>query len=267
MGILRLGIMVMLTVVSMAKPDILSQHFEYDEIRDPAMAVSMEAMRAHQIQYTMYSFYSINVDTPGFVEIGGYNRRVKGTNKIRMIPFYRWRAGPIIETDRDLDFTVDAGSRGFFTVQLPNIVGYTRDGRFQIDSQGRLVLLNGGYPVLGESGPIIVPEGASLTSATSGMLFADGDTVGKLRVAVFTDQGRDSLVSINGSIFILDGSRPDLLAGEEYYKIRQGFLEQNNVLKAIVGDVSMLKRAYEGIAKVAKITNRAMSSAVQLGQP
>jgi len=224
-------------------------------------------MRAHQIQYTNFMYYTMNADTPGLVETGGYNRRLKN-GEIKIVPFYRWRAGPIIETDRELDFVVDSGSRGFFTVQLPNTVGYTRDGRFDINNKGELVLMNGRFPVLGESGRIIVPEGAEITSATNGTLFADGELIERLKIAVFTDSGRDKLVSVNGAVFVLADERGvNFIEGEEHYRVFQHTLEQNNVLKAIVGDITMQKRSYEGIVKVTKVANRIMGSAVQLGNP
>lgn len=246
---------------------IFGQSYEYEEIRDPAMSWARESMRAHQIQFTMMLFYTSNVDTPGYLETNGFNRLLKGENKVRVVPFYRWRAGPIVETGRELDFALDAESRGFFTIQLPNAEGYTRDGRFTTDRIGRLVMVDGGYPVLGENGIIFLPEGGEVTSATSGLLFADGDAVDKLKIAVFPDESRDKLVDLQGSIFVLTEPNAPKLEGDTYYKVRQGFIEQNNVLKAIVGDSVMLKAAYEGTTKVAKVTNRTMKSIVQLGAP
>ena len=243
------------------------QRFEYDEVRDPTMKASMESLKAHQIMYTMFTHYTNNVETPGFVEQGCYTRRLPN-GKIRAIPYFRWRMGPVIATEREYDFTVDSGSRGFFTIQLSNsLVGYTRDGRFDVDSKRRLVLLHGGYPILGTKGFIYIPEDVELTCSAQGMIYGDDDEIDRLKVAVFTDRGRDKLVTINGSVFILDGSEPDLLEGDEHYKIRHKHLEQNNVMKAIVGDVTWLKRAYDGISKVAKINNRSMANAIQLGAP
>ena len=247
---------------------IFGQYIDYPEIKDPALKSSMESMRAHQIQYTMYMFYSMNIDTPGFVETGGYNRRMKDTGEIRMQPYYRWRAGPVIETNKPLDFLIDADNRGFFTVLLPgNQIGYTRDGRFKIDSKGRLVMVDGNYPVVGTNGPIVLPEEADFAVSKSGAIFADGDILDRFDIKVFTNSGRDRLITINGSVFVSTEGVPEQLIGEEHYAVRQGMIEQNNVMKAIVGDVTMLKRAYEGISKVAKVTTRAMGSAIQIASP
>ena len=55
---------------------------------------------------------------------------------------------------------------------------------------------------------------------------------------------------------------------EDYkYNVLQGFTEESNVTKGIVGDVAMLKNASNGEAKALKVIGRVMSSAVQMAQP
>ena len=261
--VLKVLVLLILMIFTSTNIPLFAQAYEYREVNDPTLNTMMESMRAHQIQYSQFMFYSINVDTPGFVETGGYNRRLKN-GKIKMVPFYRWRVGPIIDTGRELDFTVDAGSRGFFKIQLPNVVGYTRDGRFSIDSKRRLVMLNGHNPILGKNGIIYIPEGAEVSVTAAGTIYADDDVIDQFDIAVFTDSGRDKLVSLNGSVWILGEGKAQLYIGPEFYKIRQGYLEQNNVLKGIVGDIGMMKRSYEGSLKAAKVTGRVMNSAVGL---
>jgi flagellar basal body rod protein FlgG len=247
---------------------VRAQEYEYDETPDPTYQVEKEAMRAHQLQYTNLLFQTMNLDTPGFIEPGGYNRRLKDGKKIRMIQFYRWRAGPMTETNNDLDFALDASSRGFFSVLVSGgTEGYTRDGCFTIDPQNRLVMVDGGYPVLGEKGIIHIDPGADVTSAVSGLIYADGEPVDKLKVAVFTAAGLNQLVDINGVIFALANPDAERVVGEQYYKVRQGFLEQNNVLKGIIGDGGILKRSYESTTKVLKVSTRSLSNTLQIGTP
>ena len=128
-------------------------------------------------------------------------------------------------------------------------------------------MVDGNYPVVGTNGPIVLPEEADIAVSKSGAIFADGDIVDRFDIKVFTNVGRNRLITINGSIFVSTGGVPEQLLGEEHYAVRQGMIEQNNVMKAIVGDVTMLKRAYEGISKAAKINTRAMGSAIQIGSP
>lgn len=61
--------------------------------------------------------------------------------------------GNIIQTDNALDLAIEG--RGFFQIQLPNgDIGYTRDGSFQINADGEVVMSNG-YPL--QPG-LVIPE-------------------------------------------------------------------------------------------------------------
>jgi len=246
---------------------VVGQDHEYHEITTPSLRRAMESMHAHQIQYTMFMFYSLNVDTPGYVEIGSYNKRNKDTGAIKAFPYYRWRAGPFVQTDRELDFYLEAYSRGFFTIQLPTTIGYSRDGRFELDRDRKLVTVAGRYPVVGEGGgSIYLPEGRDIDVAKNGVIFVDGDRVDKFSIAIMTPESLNKLITINGAMFVAE-SELELLEGEDLYSIRQGHIEQSNVLKALIGDIGMAKRTYEGVAKSAKITARLMSSAMSLANP
>lgn len=249
----------------------LAQYWEYEEILDPALRSSMQGLRAHQVQDTNFIFYTLNIDTPGFVEIGAYNFREKGTGDIKVLPFYRFRSGPVAETNEAMNIYIDADSRGFMMVQFPNTFAYTRDGRLRIDSSGRLVTMQGSYPILNSDGggAIFIPAGAEVAISKNGSVFADSDKVGQIRVMAFTSKGLSKLVTLNGSFFVsADGQVPETdPSGEQAYGVFQGFLEESNVLKSIVGDIGFYKNAVNSIGKSAKTVSRAMSSAVQLGNP
>ncbi len=258
-------------LLALTTTPIFSQDWEYYEILDPALKVSMEGLRSHQVQDTMYIFYTLNMNTPGYVEAGGYNVREKDTGIVKMDAFYRWRGGPPIETHRDLDMYLDANSAGFFMVQFPTTYAYTRDGRIRIDARNRLVTMQGAYPFVNANGGgyITVTPGSKISISKSGVVFAGSEEVGKIRVAVFTSKGLNQLVTLNGSFFVsATGEVPEEEpGGDTIYGVFQGFIEDSNVLKAIIGDVAMLKRAAASVGKSAKSVARAMSSAVQLGQP
>jgi flagellar basal-body rod protein FlgG len=87
------------------------------------------------------------------------------------------------QTGRALDVMVNG--RGFFEVLMPDgTSAYTRDGSFQINSQGELVT-NSGYPV--QPG-IQIPEGAqSLTIGTDGTVSVQmADTAAALEIGSLT---------------------------------------------------------------------------------
>ncbi|NBV41158.1 hypothetical protein EBR96_00080, partial [bacterium] len=199
--------------------------------------------------------------TPGYIETGGYNQSKDG--KIQMVPFYRWRSGPVVETNNPLDFYLDAESRGFFTVLLPSGLGYTRDGRFVLDQNRKLVMLAGNFPVLGERGEIYLPEGKEIAVSKSGLIFVDAAPVDRIKVAIFKDLS--GLETLNGSVFYL--TKEPVLEENPEYGVRQGFVEQNNVIKALIGDILMASRTYEATSKVGKSVTKLMNSAIQMGNP
>ena len=243
------------------------EHF--DEVQERGVLSCLEGMRTFQIHYTNYMFYTINVGTPGFFESGVYNTREKRGDDyvIDTRPFVRWRAGPIRETNRDLDFYIDANSRGFFTIQLPGMIGFTRDGRFLIDSQRRLVTLAGNFPVLGEEGPIVLPEGDEVLVSRSGLVYLDGQPVSKMKISVFRSfKEMQTLESVNGTVFVLTRELP-MMEGPEHYAVLQGHLEENNVLKAITGDILLAKNSYDVSAKTAHLINRALNTAAGIAAP
>ncbi|MEK9657193.1 MAG: hypothetical protein VW378_02320 [bacterium] len=247
----------------------LSSYEDYGEIQDIAANGSMQAMRAFQIQWSNWLFYTMNVNTPGFIETGAFNSRMidkNGEKRIDAIPFYRWRAGPVVETHRPLDFYIDAMSKGFFVIQLKTTLGYTRDGRFTRDGSDRLVTVAGNYPVLGDKGPIYLPKGDVVVSR-SGMIYVDGEEVDRIKVAVFASyKEMQKLNSLNGSVFVLV-EEAEILSGVEYYKVVQGHIEENNVVKALVGDITYATNGYQSNAKVLKVLARSANTATQIAAP
>ncbi|RAP33530.1 hypothetical protein DID75_01835 [Candidatus Marinamargulisbacteria bacterium SCGC AG-410-N11] len=241
---------------------------DYGEIGDPGVKVSTNAMRAFRVHYTNYMFYTINVHTPGYIETGVYNTRNK-SGRIDFKPFFRWRAGPVIETGRDLDFYIDAMSKGFFVIKLPTTLAYTRDGRFRIDGQGRLVTLAGNYPVMGDAGEIFLDPSADIAVSRSGMIFMNGNAVDKMKIAVFkrySDIQDKNVQSINGAFFTLV-REVETIEGPEHYAVVQYHLEQNNVLKAITGDILVAKNAFDASTKAAHMLNKSISTVSTLVSP
>jgi flagellar basal body rod protein FlgG len=108
---------------------------------------------------------------------------------------------------------------GFFALLDP-IGGLvlTRDGRFGLDQLGRLTD-SMGRPVMGESGPILLPEGESIRVAEDGSVY--GSASGLLdRIQVVTGNVRP----IGGNLLTLDGP---IVSGDA--RVIQGALETSNV--------------------------------------
>ena len=167
--------------------------------------------------------------------------------------------GPLAETGQPLDLAL-AGD-GFFTVQTPSGVRYTRDGQLTIDAQGRLVTA-AGLPVLDTGGrPIAVgSDAASVTVAADGAVSAGGKAVGTLAVVSLANPTRQGDTLFAGTA----GARP------QGTQVVQGSLEGSNVdaAQAMI-DMIVSLRSFEAsqhvINAIDETLGRGIDSAGSLG--
>jgi len=88
--------------------------------------------------------------------------------------------GALITTGNPLDVAIDGA--GFFAVQTPQGIRYTRNGAFQLDAGGVLATRTGD-PVLGEGNqPIRVPPNAPVQIGEDGAVLANGARIGRLLI-------------------------------------------------------------------------------------
>ena len=78
--------------------------------------------------------------------------------------------GPIRDTGRSLDVAIDGP--GFFVVQTPRGLRYTRAGGLTVDRAG-LLTTAAGYPLMGGGGPIAV-RSTGLSFSATGEIYDDG---------------------------------------------------------------------------------------------
>lgn len=129
--------------------------------------------------------------------------------------------------------------QGYFVVQDGERNLFTRDGRFQLDDQRRLVDGVGRF-VLGEAGPIEIPEGESLRVSEDGKVY--GSVTGEL------DQLRVSDAPIRMLGHNLFEPTGPVTGGNA--QVFQGGLEASNVdpLSAMV-DLVQASRYFEAFQK------------------
>ncbi|MEM7409223.1 MAG: flagellar basal-body rod protein FlgF [Myxococcota bacterium] len=109
-------------------------------------------------------------------------------------PGVRHVSGPVTRTGGDLDVAIDGP--GFFSVQTPAGVRYTRAGGFQVDPAGQLIS-TAGHPVLGDGGPINVGPGAARIDADGQIVSATGGVLGRVAVDLFEDPSQLSKAGEN----------------------------------------------------------------------
>ncbi|MDB5531633.1 MAG: flagellar basal body rod protein [Devosia sp.] len=154
--------------------------------------------------------------------------------------------GGLNQTSSPLDLAIEG--QGFFTVNTPAGPRYTRDGRFTLDSTGRLAT-QAGAPVLGAGGGEIVvdPLLGPVAIAKDGTVSQGINIIGKVEVSRF-----DDLASLrkDGDNLFRNVSNQTANAAPDA-RIHQGMLESSNV-KTIeqVTRLIEVNRAYDSISKM-----------------
>jgi len=174
----------------------------------------------------------------------GHGVAIAATQKIHSL-------GHLQETQNPLDIAIEG--KGFFQLLLPDgSIGYTRDGSFKMDSEGKLVTSNG--HILQPE--IVLPaDTTQITITEDGMVIVivgndlkTPQEVGKIELVRFANPS--GLIPIGKNIFKESAASGDPVTGtpgtEGFGRIAQGFLELSNV--NIVDEmVNMIiaQRAYE----------------------
>lgn len=171
-------------------------------------------------------------------------------------------AGPVQATDNPLDLAVDGP--GFFSVQTPDGVRYTRAGNFTRSTDGVLVT-QGGHPVLGDGGEIRLDNGPVNVDA-QGNVSVNGATVGRLALVDFPEPG--SLEKVGDALFVPAGDAAAESLGERV-AVRQGFIEMANInpVLAMTEMVEVL-RTYEAYQKMIRTVSEADTKSINdVGRP
>lgn len=179
-------------------------------------------------------------------------------------PYSKMEEGALAVSHKHTDVAISG--RGFLALKTPAGIIYTRDGRFQVTAEGRLVSLVGGYPVLGQGGPITVAAGQAFIVTAEGDLVQDGTTVGRLEIVDFQDPKK--LVNNNGVFFTAPEEAGPRLAETGQYSLIQGYYEASNTdLTAQMVQMIVLSRMTEANSKVIQARDAALSLAIQMGKP
>jgi flagellar basal-body rod protein FlgG len=145
------------------------------------------------------------------------------------------------ETGSPLDFAVVG--EGFFAVQTPQGVRYTRNGQFTADAQGRLATA-AGHQVLGR-------DGAPLTVGADGTV----------------DPRRIDVVALTGPAKAGDSLVTGTPAGAATGQVRAGALEGSGAdpTRAMVGMITSMRAFQAGQKVITTIDGTLAKAATQVG--
>ncbi|CAH2712913.1 Flagellar basal-body rod protein FlgG [Neobacillus rhizosphaerae] len=199
--------------------------------------------------------------------------------------------GSLVQTDNPLDLAIeDQGipaqmvngrlvkPAAFFAVQLPDgTVGYTRNGKWDLDANGHLVTSEG-YQVLGaDHKPIQITDSIrkeDLFINADGQLIAYPNDPSKTRLAgqigIAVVQNPAELHRSGGNVFQSANPVPfiqDAGGTNPGISLYQGFIEQSNVdTGQTMTDMMMAIRGYEANQKVISVYDNSLQQLYSVGK-
>jgi flagellar basal-body rod protein FlgF len=142
---------------------------------------------------------------------------------------------------------------GFLKVRTPKGDFLTRNGSFQLSSDGRLITEQG-FEVLGGGSPITLPRDNKVQVDTTGAIRVDGNQVGTLDLVNVSDP--KSVEKVGKNLYQIRKGSTATEIPVENVQVQQGYLEKANV--EIVGElVNMMEaqRAFEIYQKIMTTTD------------
>lgn len=173
-------------------------------------------------------------------------------------------SGKFKKTGNTLDVAISGP--GFFTIQTPEGLRYTRSGDFTIDAEGVLTTKDG-FPVMGTGGEIQLPKTTGQAGSNVVAIDPDGGVsvgttnVGELQIVDFEDLSL--LKKIGNSLFAVPETGPGSIEAENY-SLNQGFLELSNVDSVrMMTEMIQVLRGYEAYQKVIQSIDKINQSTIR----
>jgi flagellar basal-body rod protein FlgG len=254
--------------------------------------IAKTGMEAQQMQLDVISNNLANVSTNGFKkghvvfeDLMYQNLRQVGSNTseqstlptglqiglgVRPVATSRtFSQGSLQQSNNNLDVAIQGN--GFFEVTMPDgTTGYTRDGAFQLDSQGRLVnstglLVQGGITVPANATNLSIAANGTVTASVPGT--TSPQTIGTITMASFINPA--GLEPKGQNIYQETSASGQPNAGTAGTNglgtILQGYVETSNV-NVVQELVSMIQtqRAYEMNSKAIQTSDQMLQKLGQL---
>jgi flagellar basal-body rod protein FlgF len=170
--------------------------------------------------------------------------------------FENTESGPLTQTDSPFDVALQGP--GYFSVQTPQGVKYTRDGSFQINADGVLVT-GSGDPVSAGGGSLTIPKDAREVKIDRlGRVSTEQGAIGQIDITEFDDP-QTLKQEGNGLYSATSAGKP-----AENTVAMQGMIEGSNV-KPVVEMTRMIEvlRNYQATQQMLDAENNRLRAMVQ----
>ncbi|MEW9123137.1 MAG: flagellar hook-basal body complex protein [Thermotaleaceae bacterium] len=168
-----------------------------------------------------------------------------------------YHQGQLLQTDNQLDLALKGN--GFFQIDTPDGIAYTRDGSFKLNAGNELVTSEG-YVVLDINNQPIRIQGSEVAISERGDVLVQGEWMGQLNI-VDIDNLRDLRKQGNNLYKMAPGTEEQ---GQPFTgQVLQGFLENANVdpVKEMVEMISLF-RNYESNQRMIRAYDETLQKVV-----
>jgi flagellar basal-body rod protein FlgF len=173
-----------------------------------------------------------NMNTPGFKTQGllfkeYLNQTPNPQERISQVQsdgsYHDFAPGAMAQTSNKLDAAIQGN--GYFTVQTPQGIRYTRDGAFSLNANGEIVT-KAGFKIMADgNSALTIPQGdTDITIMGDGTISTENGAIGKLKIVSFDNE---QVLVPEGNNLYNAGNAPEQPV--ETPDIQQGFLESSNV--------------------------------------
>ena len=177
--------------------------------------------------------------------------------------------GTLTQTENQLDVAINGN--GFFPITMPDgTTAYTRDGAFQVDSQGQLVTSNGylvqpGITVPANAKSVTIAQDGTVTASVSGQ--TDPQSLGQIQLATFVNPAGLDPKGQNLFAETAASGQPQTAAPgtDNVGLLSQGYIESSNV-NVVQELITMIQsqRTYELNSKAIQTSDQMLQRLGQL---
>lgn len=221
---------------------------------DNSIYIALSKQMAQFRQMDLHAHNIANATTTGFkgekmiftdylVDDGNYYKNAFAQD---IATWRNTREGAMEMTGEKFDVAIQGD--GYFMVETPLGVRYTRAGNFNLDGNGILITADG-YPVLDAGGARIefLPEDTGVVISEEGLIQVGAEERGQLGVVRFENE--QMLERLNSALYQSDV--PPLPA--ENYRILQGTIESSNVQPVM--EMTAMMKTSRSVSSTNKIIN------------
>ena len=185
-----------------------------------------EMLVYEEIQSPSQSFSSNGLNTQNLNPLFGSDPAVSYVQVTQSLTDFA--QGSLVKTDNALDVAIEGD--GFFVVDTPNGIRYTRNGNFHVDGLGQLVDKGGNIILTRSEEPILIPfDTRQVTIGQDGSVFGgtelDTESLGQLKIVDFNN--RQALTKEGEGFYkVSSPTIKEILVNDA--KVLQGFTETSN---------------------------------------